>query len=94
MFEAFDLTGTAWSAAQLTGCAAKTGARYMAIREASGDPLALEPRDVGTLSAGIETPSTGSRTSGMWSLGGLMAVPPVIAASAVIYRAGCRPSRA
>jgi transposase len=38
IFEAFDLTGTAWSAAQLTGCDAKTVARYVAIREAGGDP--------------------------------------------------------
>ena len=28
IFEAFDLTGTAWSAAQLTGCDAKTVTRY------------------------------------------------------------------
>ena len=40
IFEAFDLTGTAWSAAQLTGCDAKTVARYVAVREAGGDPLA------------------------------------------------------
>ena len=32
MFEAFDLTGTAWSAAQLTGCDAKTVTRYVAVR--------------------------------------------------------------
>lgn len=32
IFEAYDLTGTAWSAAQLTGCDAKTAARYVAIR--------------------------------------------------------------
>ena len=30
IFEAFDLTGTAWSAAQLTGYDAKTVARYVA----------------------------------------------------------------
>ena len=36
IFEAFDLTGTAWSAAQLTGYDAKTVARYVAIREAGG----------------------------------------------------------
>ena len=29
ILEAFDLTGTAWSAAQLTGCDAKTVARYV-----------------------------------------------------------------
>jgi len=44
IFEAFDLTGTAWSAAQLTGCDAKTVARYVAIREAGGDPLARVAR--------------------------------------------------
>ena len=38
IFEAFDLTGMAWSAAQLAGCDAKTVARYVAIREAGGDP--------------------------------------------------------
>ena len=40
IFEAYDLTGTAWSAAQLAGCDAKTVARYVAVREAGGDPLA------------------------------------------------------
>ncbi|MDX6395833.1 MAG: hypothetical protein QOJ73_6896 [Streptosporangiaceae bacterium] len=44
IFEAFDLTGTAWSAAQLTGYDAKTVARYVAIREAGGDPLAKTGR--------------------------------------------------
>jgi transposase len=44
IFEAFDLTGTAWSAAQLTGCDAKTVARYVAVREAGGDPLARPAR--------------------------------------------------
>jgi hypothetical protein len=44
IFDAFDLTGTAWSAAQLAGCDAKTVARYMAIREAGGDPLARAAR--------------------------------------------------
>jgi hypothetical protein len=44
IFEAFDLTGTAWSAAQLTGCDAKTVARYVAVREAGGDPLARAVR--------------------------------------------------
>ena len=38
IFEAFDLTGTAWSAAQLAGCDAKTVARYVAVRDAGGDP--------------------------------------------------------
>ena len=49
IFEAFDLTGTAWSAAQLAGCDAKTVAQYVAVREAGGDPLAgprpLRPLD-------------------------------------------------
>jgi transposase len=44
IFEAFDLTGTAWSAAQLTGCDAKTVARYVAVRDAGGDPLARAAR--------------------------------------------------
>src|ERR1700751_3114521 len=46
IFEAFDLTGTAWSAAQLTGCDAMAVARYEAVRDAAGDPLtrAVRPR--------------------------------------------------
>ena len=44
IFEAFDLTGTAWSAAQLAGCDAKTVARYVAVRQAGGDPLAKAVR--------------------------------------------------
>ena len=44
IFEAYDLTGTAWSAAQLAGCDAKTVARYVAVREAGGDPLAKTAR--------------------------------------------------
>ena len=42
IFEAFDLARRrqAWSAAQLTGCDAKTVARYVAVRDAGGDPLA------------------------------------------------------
>jgi transposase len=44
IFEAFDLTGTAWSAAQLAGCDAKTVARYVAAREAGGDPVARTVR--------------------------------------------------
>jgi hypothetical protein len=44
IFEAFDLTGTAWSAAQLAGCDAKTVARYVTIRDAGGDPLAKAGR--------------------------------------------------
>jgi hypothetical protein len=42
--EAYDLTWTAWSAAQLTGCDAKTIARHVAIRDAGGDPLAKTGR--------------------------------------------------
>jgi hypothetical protein len=41
---AFDLTGTAWSAAQLAGCDTKTVARYVAVRDAGGDPLAQTVR--------------------------------------------------
>jgi transposase len=44
IFEAFDLTGTAWSAAQLAGCDAKTVARYVAVRDAGWDPLARAAR--------------------------------------------------
>jgi transposase len=44
IFEAYDLTGTAWSAAQLTGCDAKTVARYVAVRDAGGDPMAKAAR--------------------------------------------------
>ena len=44
ILEAFDLTGTAWSAAQLAGCDAKTVARYVVVREAGGDPLARTSR--------------------------------------------------
>ena len=39
IFEAFDLTGTAWSASQLAGCDPKTVARYVAVRDAGGNPL-------------------------------------------------------
>jgi transposase len=44
IFEAYDLTGCAWSAAQLTGCDAKTVTRYVAAREAGGDPFAATRR--------------------------------------------------
>jgi transposase len=44
IFEAYDLTGTAWSASQLAGCDAKTVARYVEIRAAGGDPLAKMAR--------------------------------------------------
>ena len=56
IFEAFDLTGTAWSAAQLTGCDAKTVARYVAVRDAGGDPLAktCRPRLIDALMPKVE----------------------------------------
>jgi transposase len=56
ILEAFDLTGTAWSAAQLTRCDAKTVARYVAVREAGGDPLApvARPRLIGPFLPKIE----------------------------------------
>ena len=56
IFEAFDLTGTAWSAAQLTGCDAKTVARYVAIRDAGADPLAkaVRPRMIDAFMAKVE----------------------------------------
>ncbi len=44
VLEAFDLTGTAWSTAQLTGCDAKTLARYVTVRDAGGDPMARAAR--------------------------------------------------
>jgi hypothetical protein len=44
IFEAYDLTGTAWSAAQLAGCDAKSVARYVAVRDAAGGPLAKTVR--------------------------------------------------
>jgi transposase len=44
IFEAYDLTGTAWSAAQLSGCDAKTVARYVQIRDAGGNPLEKDAR--------------------------------------------------
>ena len=44
IFEAYDLTGTAWSATQPTGCDAKTVAHYVAARDAGGDPLARAVR--------------------------------------------------
>ncbi|MGH7697843.1 MAG: IS21 family transposase [Candidatus Dormibacteria bacterium] len=44
ILEAFDLTRCAWTAAQLSGCDAKTVARYVARREAGQDPLRQAPR--------------------------------------------------
>jgi transposase len=56
IFEAFDLTRCAWSAAQLAGCDAKTVARYVAVREAGGDPLArpARPRVIDPFLAKVE----------------------------------------
>ncbi len=39
ILEAFDLTRSPWSAAQLAGCDAKTVARFVALRDAGFDPL-------------------------------------------------------
>jgi transposase len=48
IFEAFDLTRCSWSAAQLVGCDAKTVNRYLAIRDAGGDPFerAVRPKAI------------------------------------------------
>jgi hypothetical protein len=48
IFEAYDLTRTAWPAAQLSGCDPKTVARYVEIRDAGGNPLekAARPKAV------------------------------------------------
>ncbi|MGH9068770.1 MAG: Mu transposase domain-containing protein [Acidimicrobiales bacterium] len=40
IYDAFDLTHCAWSASMLTGADPKTVARYLAIRDAGGDPSA------------------------------------------------------
>ena len=63
IFEAFDLTGTAWSAAQLTGCDAKTVARYVAVRDAGGDPLAkaCRPRLIDAFMPKVEELVDGAR---------------------------------
>ncbi|RCG16203.1 IS21 family transposase [Sphaerisporangium album] len=44
IYEAYDLTGCAWSAAQLAGCDPKTVRRYVAIRAAGGNPHQPRPR--------------------------------------------------
>ena len=56
IFEAFDLAGTAWPAAQLTGYDAKTVASYVTIRESGGDPLArtARPRLTGVFMPTVE----------------------------------------
>ena len=61
IFEAFDLTGTAWSAAQLAGCDAKTVAHYVAVREAGGDPLA-SPRPLRPLDRDRSSSSRANRS--------------------------------
>ena len=87
IFEAFDLTGTAWSAAQLAGCDAKTVARYVAIREAGGDPLAraARPRLIDGSGRRSRSWSTGARarsgrtwrtgSSPRWATRGRSALP-------------------
>jgi hypothetical protein len=44
ILEAFDLTGCAWSAAELVGCDPKTVTRYVAKRDAGVDPHERERR--------------------------------------------------
>lgn len=44
ILEAFDLTRCAWSAAELAGCDAKTITRYVAKRDAGGDPFSVPRR--------------------------------------------------
>lgn len=44
IYEAYDLTRCAWSAAQLAGCDPKTVQRYVAIRAAGGNPYQAAPR--------------------------------------------------
>jgi transposase len=56
IFEAYDLTGTVWSASQLAGCDPKTVARYVAVRDAGGDPQArtVRPKAVDPYLAKVE----------------------------------------
>jgi transposase len=56
IFDAYDLTGCAWSAADLAGCDAKTVARYIAIRDAGGNPFqrAARPKSIDGFMAKIE----------------------------------------
>jgi len=44
ILEAYDLTGCAWSAAELAGCDAKTITRYVSVRDRGGDPYAVARR--------------------------------------------------
>jgi transposase len=56
IFEAFDLTRCAWSAAELAGCDAKTVNRYIAVRDAGGDPFAraVRPKAIDPFLAKVE----------------------------------------
>ena len=56
IFDAYDLTGCAWSAADLVGCDAKTVTRYIAIRDAGGNPFgrAARPKAIDPFLAKIE----------------------------------------
>jgi transposase len=56
ILEAFDLTRCAWSAAELAGVDAKTVARYVAVRDAGGDPftVARRPRAIDPFMAKVE----------------------------------------
>jgi hypothetical protein len=104
IFEAFDLTGTAWSAAQLTGYDAKTVARYVAVREAGGDPLAraarprlIDVRRVQKLrttsarSASSAARSTGWRRAASWCASALASTSS--SAMSCSRRCDCRTAR-
>ena len=56
ILEAYDLTGCAWSAAELAGCDAKTIARYVQVRDRGGDPYASvrRPRLIDPFLAKVE----------------------------------------
>jgi transposase len=56
ILEAFDLTGCAYSAAQLAGTDRKTVARYVALRDGGADPAARErrPRSVDVFAGKVE----------------------------------------
>lgn len=56
IFHAYDLTGCAWSAAQLAGCDPKTVQRYIALRDAGGVPAdrASRPRSIDPFLVKIE----------------------------------------
>ena len=44
ILEAYDLTGCAWSAAELAGCDPKTITHYVSVRDSGGDPFAVARR--------------------------------------------------